>query len=79
MVAKSSDCGCVASVPIARSIGKAMLSPYRSSNAGFYVVAFVAELIASSTYGSFSAQSSGWSWKSSALKICAKVLCILSV
>ena len=35
LVAKSSDCGCVVSVPIARSIGKAMLSPYTSSNAGF--------------------------------------------
>ena len=33
LVAKSSDCGCVVSVPIARSIGKAMLSPYNSSNA----------------------------------------------
>ena len=35
LVAKSSDYGCIVSVPIARSIGKAMLSPYNSSNAGF--------------------------------------------
>ena len=35
LVAKSSDCGSVVSVPIARSIGKAMLFPYNSSNAGF--------------------------------------------
>ena len=35
LVANSSDCGRVVSVPIARSIGKAMLSPYNNSNAGF--------------------------------------------